>query len=151
MSKATDNFPTRACIFDVMCVDWGVSSRSGQPMARFYNLTYRWEQLDRDSGRPNGKFDAPSPLVISENWSTCLEALRRAIGPVTTTFGMSGEVWEPLFIVGGCEYSVRLQKEIKSLLWRWHAARRCRKSLDSIVGLKWHAVDYSFNPPHYER
>jgi hypothetical protein len=132
MSKATVNFPTRACIFRVTCADWGVSPDSGQPMVRLYNLTYRWEQLDRNSGRPNSKFDAPVPLAISENWSSCLKTLKEVLGPVTTSFGVLGCAWEPLFLVGSDDCSVRLRREINTLLLRWHAGRTNRMNLDAL-------------------
>jgi len=133
MSKATVNFPTRACIFNVTCADWGVSPVSGRPMVRFYNLTYRWEQLDRNSGRPNSKFDAPTPLALSENWSTCLKTLKEVLGPVTSSFGTLRDAWEPLFLVGSDEHSVRMRREINTFLLAWHNGRRNRMNLDALT------------------
>jgi hypothetical protein len=140
MSKATVNFPTRACIFNLTCVDWGVSPRCGRPMVRFYNLTYRWEQLDRNSGRPNGKFDAPTPIAISENWSSCLKTLKEVLGPVTSSFGTLRDVWEPLFLIGSDDHSVRLRRQINTYLLAWHNGRRNRMALDqlhSVMHTQW--------------
>lgn len=107
-------------------------------MARLYALSYNWEGLDPVVGTPTGKFSGPVTLEVEADWSTCLETVKTALGPVSTGFGTASSFWEPIFLAGDGGYALRLSREINSLLLAWHKKREEWKArnadmLDALI------------------
>lgn len=118
MSKATFKTQYRTCLITVACVDW-----QGNPhavgMSRLYRVSLRWENMSA-TGEYLGKLGEPVTLgKESATWKEVKEAVKSQLH--LTFHSLFMRDWTPFYMVVGDACSLRMVKELRSIIADEHA------------------------------
>jgi len=132
MSKATYNNQFRACLFRVACIDW-----QGNPfargMSRLYSVSLSWEIRD-STGCFSGKFGHPVQFASETPipWGTVVTAVRQHLR-LSAAWNVSLQRdWVPFYLVSGDPYSVRMTRELRSIVAREYGSRGTFRTATSV-------------------